>query len=57
MREYVFTEKERMVLQNYLERGIKGNLFYVLIHRLRNHYNSLKADIELIEKVLKKYQS
>jgi hypothetical protein len=52
MREYILTEKERKVLIDHLEKGTKGNHFYVLVHRLRNYYDKLKCDFKLIEEVL-----
>jgi len=53
MREYILTEKERIVLKCYSEKGIKSNHFYVLVHRLRKNYNSLKTDMHLVEMVLR----
>lgn len=52
MREYILTDKEREILENYLKMGTRGNHFYVLVHRLRNHYVHLRDDISLIERVL-----
>ena len=55
MREYILTRKERLVLKDYLEKGIKGNHYYVLIHRLRNSYKNLRKDMILIEKKKDKF--
>jgi len=52
MKEYILTEKERKVLNDYLEKGVKGNHYYVLVHRLKKNYNVLRADMELIERML-----
>jgi hypothetical protein len=53
MREYILTEKEREVLKDYLENGVKGNHYYVLLHRLKKNYESLKRDFDLIDRSMK----
>ena len=52
MREYILTEKEREVLKDYLEKGVKGNHYYVLLHRLRMTIRRLEDDLRLIKSVL-----
>ena len=59
MRNYILTEKEKEILQTFIEKGIKLNGFSVLILRLKKARDSLKSDLELIDAALgklKKYE-
>ena len=50
MRTYIFTEKEREILETYLKERKKLNGFSVLQHRLKRSRRLLE-DIELLMKI------
>ena len=52
MRTYILTEHERDIIQRFLNEGLKLNGFAVLRGRLKNYFDDLKRDMELIEKFL-----
>lgn len=52
MRTYILTEHEKEILQRFLNEGLKLNGFAVLRGRLKNYFDVLKRDMDLIEKVL-----
>jgi len=54
MREYVFTEEERKVLNEFLQSGSKSDVFYVLLSRIRRNCEALRGDLALLEEVLEK---
>ena len=54
MREYIFTDVERDILNTYFNKGIKVKDFYVLLSRIRASYSQIKEDLILLEKVLEK---
>lgn len=51
---YVFTEIERRLIENYLNTGIKVQDFYVLLNRIKATYPRLREDMSLIENMLEK---
>ena len=54
MREYIFTEKDRQIIQVYLEKDLKLNGFGVLIIRVKRAIPTLEKDIELLKNFIKK---
>lgn len=54
MREYILTDREREILKNYLEKGIKLDGFSVLSLRAKRVSKKLGEDMKLIEAFLKK---
>ncbi|MGB9841497.1 MAG: hypothetical protein ACPLKZ_02105 [Candidatus Bathyarchaeales archaeon] len=57
MREYILTDREREILQTYLENNIKLDGFSVLALRLKRANKKLLEDVKLIEAFLKKLES
>ena len=57
MREYVLTERERKILEVFLEEGVKLDGFSVLVIRLKRANKKLTKDLELIKAALKKLES
>jgi hypothetical protein len=55
MRAYVFTNKERKLLTEYLLTGETSDAFWVLMNRINKSNETLKADLDLIHKTLSKY--
>ena len=54
MKNYIFTPKERQVLQEHQgKRNLKPSLYYVLINRIRNA-DQLEEDVKLFLKLRKK---
>jgi hypothetical protein len=51
MRTYIFTEKEKQQLQNYLDSGTKEEGFRVLLFRIKNYYPSLIQEYDLMTKI------
>jgi len=56
MREYVLTSRERKILEDFIESGIKLNGFSVLVIRLKRASKRLKADMKLIKATLEKLE-
>ena len=52
MREYILTEKEREIIGSFLKKGVKLDGFRMLLLRAKRNYRRLKADLELIEKMM-----
>jgi len=57
MREYVLTQRERKILQTFLESGIKLNGFSVLAIRLKRASKRIVADMKLIDATLEKLET
>jgi len=57
MREYVLTQRERKILQTFLESGIKLNGFSVLALRLKRASKRIGADTKLISATLEKLET
>lgn len=57
MRGYVLTQRERKILETYIESGIKLNGFSVLAIRLKRANERLKEDMSLISAALKKLET
>jgi hypothetical protein len=53
MREYILTDKERIIICKYLETGERLEGFSMLIHRCK-HMETINKDIELIKQFLTK---
>lgn len=53
MRKRLLTDKERQIIESYIETGTKLNNFSVLIHRCKN-MQPIKEDLTLIEQFLSK---
>jgi len=47
MREYIFTERERNIIQTYIEKGIRLEGFNQLDHRMKSSWSNLLEDIIL----------
>ena len=54
MRNYIFTEIERKLIDTYFNKGIKEQDFYVLLNRINSSYSRLREDMKLMEKILEK---
>jgi len=44
LREYIFTDNERKLLLEYLEKGTKGCGWYTLENRIWNNWSALERD-------------
>lgn len=53
MREYILTEREREAAMKFLKDKAPTDLIHVLRHRAKQHLESLRSDIELLEAILK----
>jgi hypothetical protein len=47
MRKYIFTEKERKIIETYVDQGIHLEGFNQLDHRMRTSWSSLMGDLIL----------
>lgn len=56
MREYVLTPRERKILEDFIESGIKLNGFSVLVIRLKRANKRLMTDMKLIRTTLEKLE-
>jgi len=54
MREYILTDLERQMIEDYLTRGYKTKDFTVLSYRIRKSVKRLQEDMKLILAVLNK---
>jgi hypothetical protein len=54
MRQYVFTNVEREILETYLNSGVKLQDFRILIYRIKKNREPLENDLKLVENVLHK---
>jgi hypothetical protein len=54
MRQYVFTNVEREILETYLNSGVKLQDFRILMYRIKKNHELLKNDLKLVDAVLKK---
>jgi len=52
MREYILTDLERKMLEDYLKKGYKTKDFTVLLYRIRKSAKRLQEDIKLISATL-----
>ena len=52
MREYILTDLEKKMLENYLEKEYKTKDFTVLLYRMRKSVKRLQADVKLVLAVL-----
>lgn len=55
MREYILTEKEKEIINRFIDTGEKLNNFDTLLHRIRN-MNGINADLTLIKKFVEKVE-
>ena len=55
MRKAILTDKERQIINRYIENGEKLENFSVLVHRVRN-MQVVTADLELIKQFLAKVE-
>lgn len=51
MREYIFTEKERKIIETYVESGIRLEGFNQLDHRMKGAWSKLLEDLALALKL------
>jgi len=56
MRGYILTDREREIIETFLNDGVKLNGFSVLVLRLKKAQPRLKKDFELFNSVLKKIE-
>jgi hypothetical protein len=54
VREYILTNREKEILQRFLEKGEKLNGFSSLIYYLKRGKKTLEADLKLINETLQK---
>jgi hypothetical protein len=54
VREYILTNREKEILQRFLEKGEKLNGFSSLIYYLKRSQKTLEADLKLINETLQK---
>jgi hypothetical protein len=57
MREYILTQRERKILETFIESGVKLNGFSVLCIRLKRASGRLMEDLKLINAALKKLEA
>jgi hypothetical protein len=53
----ILSDKERMMLRQFLETGEKGEGFRMLKLRIKRNYSTLSSDFKLIGRVKKKFLS
>jgi len=56
MRAYILTEKERKILETFLDYDVKLNGFSVLILRLKKAQSKLEKDLKMVNLVLQKIE-
>jgi len=56
MRNYIFTEREREIVEAYLKRKLKLDGFQVLAVRVRKNAKKLMSDMELLKKIMEKLE-
>jgi len=56
MRNYIFTEREREIVEAYLKRKLKLDGFQVLAVRVRKNSKKLMSDMELLKKIMEKLE-
>jgi len=54
MRRHIFTNREKQILENYINNGSKTKGYRVLKHRVNKNLDSLKEEIYLAESILTK---
>ena len=54
VREYILTNREREILQRFLEKSEKLNGFSSLIYYLKRSRKTLETDLKLINETLQK---
>ena len=57
MREYILTQRERKIVETFIESGIKLNGFSVLSIRLKRANERLTEDLKLINAALNKLKA
>ena len=53
MHKAILSDKERAIIEHYLETGEKSQGFRMLKLRLKRNYKRIREDFELIEKMRK----
>jgi len=53
MRNYILTNREKEIIQTYLEKGLKLEGFNMLLHRCKQ-LETIHEDLDLIQKFLEK---
>jgi hypothetical protein len=56
MHKEILSEKERMMLQNFIANDKQSDSFYVLKHRIKSYHEKLHSDLNLIDSALKKFE-
>jgi len=54
MREYILTDKERKIIEQYLDTGLKLNGWNTLMWRLKRILPRLEVDLELLQRFKEK---
>jgi hypothetical protein len=57
VRGYILTERERKILQAYVEEGVKLDGFSVLSLRLKRASSTILSDVDLVRKTLEKLKN
>lgn len=57
MRTAIFSDKEREMVEQYLETGKKGEGFRVLAHRVRRSQTQIIKDFDLMSRLLIKTET
>ena len=52
MRTYILTEKEKIVIEAYLNKNVKIVGFHQLVERIKYNYRNLQNDMRLIRKLI-----
>jgi hypothetical protein len=55
MRQYILSEQEKKVIEEYMETGKKLEGFKVVLHRAR-HLQTVNTDLEIIKQFLAKVE-
>ena len=56
MRKYIFTDRERRLLEEWIEEGAENQQTRIVLSWVRKNWISLEEDMELLFKVVRKMQ-
>jgi len=55
MRGYIFTDQERKIIKEFVEKGVKLEGLSVLRNRIKKNLKTLQEDMLLLQKLLEKW--
>jgi len=56
MRRYIFTDRERRLLEEWIEEGVENQQTRIVLSWVRRNWIGLEEDMELLFKVVRKLQ-